>query len=134
MAHTYAQNFLSFRGFRSERNPGFFHSENLLISFFFHSFFVSAVLSKILSTSTAKIRIEAEYDKEEEKSMKNCDKQNLIISIESSIDFIESHLDSADKTIAFVFKKHSVRNLEKSSIHTLQNLFSELYAIEADLR
>lgn len=49
--------------------------------------------------------------------MKNCDKQNLIISIESSIDFIESHLDSADKTIAFVFKKHSVRNLEKSSIH-----------------
>ena len=43
--------------------------------------------------------------------MKNCDKQNLIISIESSIDFIESHLDSADKTIAFVFKKHSVRNL-----------------------
>ena len=40
--------------------------------------------------------------------MKNCDKQNLIISIESSIDFIESHLDSADKTIAFVFKKHSV--------------------------
>lgn len=66
--------------------------------------------------------------------MKNCDKQNLIISIENSIDFIESHLDSADKTIAFVFKKHSVRNLEKSSIHTLQNLFSELYAIEADLR
>ena len=66
--------------------------------------------------------------------MKNYNKQNLIISIESGIDFIESHLDSADKTIAFVFKKHSVRNLEKSSIHTLQNLFSELYAIEADLR
>ena len=34
--------------------------------------------------------------------MKNCDKQNLIISIENSIDFIESHLDSADKNIAFV--------------------------------
>lgn len=34
--------------------------------------------------------------------MKNCDKQNLIISIESSIDFIESHLDSADKSIAFI--------------------------------
>ena len=67
-------------------------------------------------------------------SMKNYNKQNLIISIESSIDFIESHLDSADKTIAFVFKKHSVRNLEKSSIHTLQDLFSELFAIEADLR
>ena len=66
--------------------------------------------------------------------MKNCDKQNLIISIESSIDFIESHLDSADKSIAFILKMHGVRNLEKASIYTLQDLFSELYAIEADLR
>lgn len=66
--------------------------------------------------------------------MKNSDKQNLVISIESSIDFIESHLDSADKTIAFVLKKHGVKNLEKASIHTLQELFNEFYAIEADLR
>ena len=66
--------------------------------------------------------------------MKNSDKQNLVISIESSIDFIESHLDSADKTIAFALKKHGVRNLEKASIHTLQEFFNELYAIEADLR
>lgn len=66
--------------------------------------------------------------------MKNIDKQNLVISIESSIDFIESHLDSADKIIAFVQKKYGVRNLEKASIHTLQDIFNELYAIEADLR
>lgn len=66
--------------------------------------------------------------------MKNCDKQNLIISIENSIGFIESHLDSADKTIAFVLKKHGVRNLEKASHSTLQDIFNELYAIEADLR
>ena len=66
--------------------------------------------------------------------MKNCDKQNLIVSIESSIDFIESHLDSADKTIVFILKKHGVKNLKKASIHTLQDLFNELYAIEADLR
>lgn len=66
--------------------------------------------------------------------MKNSDKQSLVISIENSIDFIESHLDSADKTIAFILKKHGVKNLEKASIHTLQDLFSELYAIEADLR
>lgn len=65
--------------------------------------------------------------------MKNSDIQNLVISIESSIDFIESHLDSADKTIAFILKKHGVRSLEKASIHTLQDLFNELYAIEADL-
>ncbi len=66
--------------------------------------------------------------------MKNSDRQNLVISIESSIDFIESHLDSADKTIAFILKKHGIRNLEKASIHTLQDLFNELYAIESDLR
>lgn len=66
--------------------------------------------------------------------MKNCGKQNLIISIESSINFIESHLDSADKTIAFVFKKHGGRNLERASLSTLQDLFNELYAIEADLK
>ncbi len=65
--------------------------------------------------------------------MKNYDKQNLIISIENSINYIESHLDSADKTIAFVFKKHDVRDLEKTSTNTLQDLFSELYAIETDL-
>lgn len=65
--------------------------------------------------------------------MKNSYKQNLIISIESSIDLIESHLDSADKTIAFVLKKHGVRDLERASINTLQDLFNELYAIEADL-
>ena len=66
--------------------------------------------------------------------MKNCDKQNLIVSIESSIDFIASHLDSADKTIVFVLKKHGVKILEKASIHTLQDLFNEMYAIEVDLR
>lgn len=65
--------------------------------------------------------------------MKNRDKKNLIISIESSIDFIESQLDSADKTIAFVLKKHGVRNLTRASMHTLQDLFNELYAIKADL-
>lgn len=67
------------------------------------------------------------------KSMQSGHKQNLIISIESSIDFIESHLDSADKTIAFVLKKHGIRDLERASIHTLQNIFNELYAIKADL-
>lgn len=65
--------------------------------------------------------------------MLNCDKQNQIITIENSIDFIESHLDSADKTIAFLLKKHGIRDLERARIHTLEALFNELYAIEADL-
>jgi len=66
--------------------------------------------------------------------MKNCRKQDLIISIENSINFIESHLTSADKIIEFVFKKHGVRNLESARLCTLQDLFNELYAIEADLK
>lgn len=65
--------------------------------------------------------------------MKNYDKQNLIISIENSMDFIESYLDSADETIAFVLKKYGVKNLTSASIYTLQDIFNELYAIEADL-
>jgi len=66
--------------------------------------------------------------------MSNCSKQDLVISIENSTDFIESHLDSADKTIAFVLKKHGVKEIEKAAYNTLQDLFNELYAIEADLR
>ena len=66
--------------------------------------------------------------------MKTCSKQNLIISIENSIDFIASHLDSADQTIELVLKKHGVKSLERAKLGILQDLFSELYAIEADLR
>lgn len=65
--------------------------------------------------------------------MKDYNKQDLIISIENSIDFIGTHLDSADKTVAFVLKKHGVKNLEKASFSTLQGVFNELYAIETDL-
>lgn len=66
--------------------------------------------------------------------MKNCDRQDLIISVENSIAFIESHLDSDDKTIAFVLKKHGVRNLERASLSTLQELFNELYDIEINIQ
>lgn len=65
--------------------------------------------------------------------MKDYNRQDLIISIENSIDFIGTHLDSADKIVAFVLKKYGVKNLEKASFSTLQNVFNELYAIEADL-
>ena len=65
--------------------------------------------------------------------MENHDRQNLMINIENSIVFIESHLDSADKTVESVFKRHGVRDLEKASLSSLYDIFSELYAIEADL-
>lgn len=66
--------------------------------------------------------------------MSDYSRQDLIISIENSVKFIESCLDSADETIAFVFKKYGVSNLEKASLSTLNELFNELYVIEADLR
>lgn len=66
--------------------------------------------------------------------MNNYDKQSLISSIEGSINFITSHMDSADTIIAFVFKKHEVRSLEKTSASKLEDLFSEIHAIENDIR
>ena len=61
-------------------------------------------------------------------------RQDLIISIENSVDFIKSCLDSADETVAFIFKKHGVSDLDKASLSALNELFNEIYAIEANLR
>ena len=66
--------------------------------------------------------------------MKNSNRKDLIISVENCIDFIGAHLDSADKVVGSVLKKHRVQNLEKASLSALNDIFSELYAIEADLR
>lgn len=65
--------------------------------------------------------------------MKNYDRQNLIVGIENSIAIIESRLDSAEKIIESVFERRCVRNIEDATMSTLEVLFSELYAIEADL-
>mgnify|MGYP001183381689 FL=1 len=66
--------------------------------------------------------------------MKTCSRKDLIISIENCIDSIGAHTDSADKAVGSVLKKHQVRNLEKASLSVLNDIFSELYAIEADLK
>lgn len=66
--------------------------------------------------------------------MKNSSRKDLIISIENCIGSIGTHLDSADKVVGSVLKKRRVRNLEKASLSALNDIFSELYAIEADLR
>ena len=65
--------------------------------------------------------------------MENHDRQNLMINIENSITFIESQLDSADKTVESVFKRYSVRDLEKASLSSFKDLFNELYDTESDL-
>lgn len=66
--------------------------------------------------------------------MKTCSRKDLIISIENCIDFIGAHSDSVDKIVGSVLKKHRVRNLEKASLRVRNDIFSELYAIEADLK
>lgn len=66
--------------------------------------------------------------------MKTCSRKDLIISIENCIDSIGAHSDSADKVVGSVLKKHRARNLEKASLSILNDIFSELYAIEADLK
>lgn len=66
--------------------------------------------------------------------MKTCSRKDLIISIENCIDSIDAQSDSADKIVGFVLKKHQVRNLKKASLSVLNDIFSELYAIEADLK
>ena len=63
--------------------------------------------------------------------MNTYDKQDLIVGIENSIALIEFRSDSADEIIESVFKRHCVRNI--ATMNTLEVLFSELYAIEADL-
>ena len=66
--------------------------------------------------------------------MKTCSCKDLIISIENCIESIDAQSDSADKIVGFVLKKHRVRNLEKANLSVLNDIFSELYAIEADLK
>ena len=65
--------------------------------------------------------------------MNTYDKQDLIVGIENSIALIEFRSDSADEIIESVFKRHCVRNIEEATMNTHEVLFSELYAIEADL-
>ena len=65
--------------------------------------------------------------------MKAHDKQDLITSIENCISAILSHPESDDRTIVFAFRKHGVKDLYRASLGTLQDLFNELFALEADL-
>lgn len=64
--------------------------------------------------------------------MANISNSDYISSIEQSISLISSELDS--KVAEFVFEKYGAHSIEDLNPTYLSDVFSELYAIEADLR
>lgn len=60
------------------------------------------------------------------------EKDSYIISIEKSASIISSKVGSA--VVDFVFQKYGANSVEDLNLCDLPNVFSELYAIEADLR
>lgn len=64
--------------------------------------------------------------------MKNRDRQDLIVGIENSVAFIESQLGAA--VVDSVFKRYNAHGVWDLSPYDLSEVFSELYAIESDLK
>jgi len=63
--------------------------------------------------------------------MTDYERKNLIISIENSAAAVESRLGSAvEKSVLERYGAHEIQDLNPSD---LPEIFSELYAIEADL-
>ena len=64
--------------------------------------------------------------------MTRAERENWIMNIENTADFIASEIGS--ETVDFVLGKYGARSVEDISDSDLSEVFSELYAIEADLR
>lgn len=60
------------------------------------------------------------------------ERENWIINIENTASTISSQVGSA--VVDAVFQKYSAKSVEDLNPHDLQDVFNELYAIEADLR
>ena len=60
------------------------------------------------------------------------EKDSYIISIEQSASIISSRVGSA--VVCSVFQKYGAHSVEELNPCDLPNVFSELYAIEADLK
>ena len=60
------------------------------------------------------------------------EKDSYIISIEDSASIISSQVGSA--VVDSVFQRYGAHNVENLNPSELPDVFSELYAIEADLR
>ncbi len=64
--------------------------------------------------------------------MTNNEIQDYRISCQDSADFISSEIGS--ETVKFVLAKYGADSIESISPSDLPEVFSELYAIEADLK
>jgi hypothetical protein len=64
--------------------------------------------------------------------MTTSEKESYITSIYESADYISSQIGSA--TVDFVLEKYGAHCVEDLVSNDLPDVFSELYAIEADLR
>ena len=60
------------------------------------------------------------------------ERNNWLINIENTASFIASEI--RDETVNFVFEKYGAKSVERIASSDLAEVFSELYAIEADLR
>lgn len=63
--------------------------------------------------------------------MTKCERRNWITNIESSAAAVESQLGSA--VVKSVFERYGAHSVEDLNPSDLPEVFSELYAIEADL-
>lgn len=64
--------------------------------------------------------------------MNRRERENWIVNIENTADFIASEIGS--ETVDFVLGKYGAMSVEDISDSDLPEAFSELYAIEVDLR
>ena len=64
--------------------------------------------------------------------MKRDVRENWIINIENTASTISSQVGSA--VVDAVFQKYGAKSVEDLNSNDLQDVFNELYAIEADLR
>lgn len=60
------------------------------------------------------------------------ERNNWLINIEKTASFITSEIGA--ETVNFVLEKYGVKSVEQIASADLSEVFSELYAIEADLR
>lgn len=64
--------------------------------------------------------------------MTRTERENWIANIENTASFIETEIGS--ETVNFVLEKYGAKSVEQIASSDLSEVFSELYAIEADLR
>ena len=66
------------------------------------------------------------------KTVTKDERENWIINIENTASTISSQVGSA--VVDAVFQKYGAKSVEDLNSNDLQDVFNELYAIEADLR